>query len=191
MILFLNASPRTTGVSTSILRAMADAVGRDGGVEWVDVNDLTMKPCIGCMQCRPDKVCVLPRDDAHRIGEMIAECSSLVVGSPTYWGNIPGPLKTLFDRNVPVLEHVVPGALPKPKHKGKSAILVTAANAPAPFHRLGSQSGGTVRALKTILRGAGFSIAGTIAVPSAIRFEGVRKDRIRGKASALAQRVLR
>ena len=191
MILFLNASPRANGVSTSILKAMAEAVGTDGAVEWVDVNDLSIKPCVGCMQCRPDKVCVLPRDDGHRIGELLAKCSSLAVGSPTYWGNIPGPLKLLFDRNVPVLEFVVPGGLPKPKHKGKPAVLVTAANAPAPFHRLGSQAGGTLRALKTILKGAGFSIAGTIAVPNAVRFETAKKARARAKARALAHRALR
>ena len=191
MILFLNASPRPQGVSTSILRAMAEAFPSDGAVEWVDVNDLIMKPCIGCMQCRPDKVCILPRDDAHRIGEMLTESSALAIGAPTYWGNMPGPLKTLFDRNVPVLEHVVPGALPKPKHKGKPAVLVTAANAPAPFHRLGSQSGGTLRALKTILKGAGFSIAGTVAVPSAIRFEGAKKARAVSRARSLALRALR
>ena len=191
MILFLNSSPRVQGVSASILRAMAEAFPADDAVEWVDVNDLSMKPCIGCLQCRPDKVCILPRDDAHRIGEMLTECSSLVVGSPTYWGNMPGPLKTLFDRNVPVLEHVVPGALPKPKHKGKPAVLVTAANAPAPFHRLGSQSGGTLRSLKTILKGAGFSIAGMVAVGGAIRFEGTKASRALSRARTLALRALR
>jgi len=168
VILMLNGSPRKKGLTTTILWIIADEARSAGAeVEWVDVNDLSIRPCIGCLKCRPDKECILPRDDAHRIGELIENCSGLVVGSPTYWGNMTGPLKLLFDRNVPTLEHYVLNTLrfPKPKHKGKKAAIVTASLAPFPFNQLPSQSRGTLRAVKTVLNAAGFDITDQSNVP--------------------------
>jgi hypothetical protein len=78
-----------------------------------------------------------------------------------------GPLKLLFDRNVPTLEHYVLYTLrfPKPKHKGKNAAIVTASLAPFPFNQLPSQSRGAIRAVKIVLNAAGFDIVARINVP--------------------------
>lgn len=183
MILFLNGSSRKRGITTTLLRAMAEAVGEHHEVEWVDVNDLSIRPCIGCLACRPDKRCVLPRDDGQRIGELIAAAHAVVVGSPCYWGNMTGPLKLLFDRNVPTFEFI-DGSLLKPMQKGKRAIIVVASNAPAPFHLMSSQSRGTVRALKTVLGSAGYRVR-ALNVPNGRQFEGTR-DRWIKCAKALA-----
>ncbi len=168
MILMLNCSPRKNGVTSSILKIIADEARSVGGeVEWVDVNALSIRPCIGCLKCRPDKKCILPRDDGHRIGELIESCSALVVGTPTYWGNMPGPLKILFDRNVPVLEYyeLYTWRIPRPRHKGKKAAIVTASLSPFPYNLLPSQGRGALRAVRTILRTAGFDIRKQINVP--------------------------
>jgi NAD(P)H-dependent FMN reductase len=168
MILILNCSPRKNGATSSILRAITDEARSAGAeVEWVDVNALSIRPCIGCLKCRPDKKCVLPRDDGHRIGELFESCSSLVVGTPTYWGNMTGPLKLLFDRNVPIFEYLASDSrrFPKPRHKGKKAAIVTASAAPFPFNQLPSQSRGALRAVKTVLHAAGFDIRKQINVP--------------------------
>ncbi len=122
MILFLNGSPRKNGVTTSLLNIIAGEARSAGAeVEWVDVNKLSIRPCIGCLKCRPDKKCIFPRDDGHRMGELLESCSALVVGAPTYWGNMPGTLKILFERNVPVLEYyeLYTWRLPRPRHKGE------------------------------------------------------------------------
>jgi NAD(P)H-dependent FMN reductase len=166
MILMLNCSPRKNGATSSILKIIADearSAGRE--VEWVDVNSLSVKPCMGCLKCRPDKKCVLPRDDGHRIGELLENCSGLVVGTPTYWGNMTGPLKLLFDRNVPTFEYIGKG-LPKPRHKGKKAAIVTASASPFPYNLLLSQSRGTLRAVKAVLHAAGYDIRTQINIPA-------------------------
>jgi NAD(P)H-dependent FMN reductase len=168
MILILNGSPRKKGVTTTLLKIIADEARAAGAeVEWIDVNDLSIRPCIGCLKCRPDKMCILPRDDAHRIGELIERCSGLVVGTPTYWGNMTGPLKLLFDRNVTTFEDYIlyTWRFPKPKHKGKKAAIVTASLAPFPFNQFPSQSRGALRAVKTVLNAGGFDIRGQINVP--------------------------
>lgn len=166
MILILNCSPRINGVTSSILRVITDEACSAGAkVEWVDVNALSIRPCTGCLKCRPDKKCVLPRDDGHRIGELFENCSSLVVGTPTYWGNMTGPLKLLFDRNVPTFEYIGKG-FPKPRHKGKKAIIVVSSASPFPFNQLPSQSRGAFRAVKTVLHAAGYDIKKQINVPA-------------------------
>jgi len=187
MILILNASPRKHGVTTSILKSIADGAAADHQIEWVDVNGLSMKPCVGCLKCRPDRTCVLPQDDAHRVGALIERSDVLVVGSPTYWGNITGPLKVLFDRNVPTFEYIGDG-LPKPKHRGKKAIVVVASSAPYPINLLPSQSGGTVRALGAVLRAAGYRIAKTINVPGSGGFEK-RKQEVLSRAERIGRNL--
>jgi multimeric flavodoxin WrbA len=93
MILFLNSSPRKNGVTTTILKTILEglkegAPDKPGLYEWIDVNSLSIRPCIGCLKCRPDKICVLPEDDGHRIGDLIRNSIMLVIGTPVYWGNI-------------------------------------------------------------------------------------------------------
>jgi NAD(P)H-dependent FMN reductase len=187
MILILNASPRKHGVTTSILKSIADGAAADHQIEWVDVNRLSIQPCVGCLKCRPDKVCVLPQDDAHRVGELIERSDALIVGSPTYWGNVTGPLKLLFDRNVPTFEYIGDG-LPKPKHTGKKAIVVVVSSAPFPFNLLPSQSRGTVRALGTVLRAAGYTIAKTINVPGSGGFEQ-RRHKVLARAEKIGRNL--
>ncbi len=168
MILILNSSPRKTGVTTSLLKIVAEEA-RSGGaaVEWVDVNTLSIRPCIGCLKCRPDKKCILPKDDGHRMGELLERCTGLVVGAPTYWGNMPGPLKILFERNVPVLEYyeLYTWRFPRPRHKGKPAAIVTASLSPFPFNYLPSQGSGALRAVRIVLNAAGFDTRAQINVP--------------------------
>ena len=167
MILFLNGSPRKTGVTATLLKIIADEARSVGAeVEWVDVSKLSIRPCIGCLKCRPDKTCILPKDDGHRMGELLERCSALVVGAPTYWGSMPGQLKILFERNVPVLEYyeLYTWRFPKPRHKGKPAAIVTASLSPFPFNLLPSQGTGALRSVKVPLNAAGFDIRAQINV---------------------------
>jgi NAD(P)H-dependent FMN reductase len=168
MILFLNGSPRKNGVTASLLTIIAEEARSAGAnVEWVDVSKLAIRPCIGCLKCRPDKKCILPTDDGHRMGELLESCSALVVGAPTYWGTMPGQLKMLFERNVPVLEYyeLYTWRIPRPMQKGKKAAIVTASLSPFPYNLLPSQGGGTLRSVRTILNTAGFDIRKQINVP--------------------------
>ena len=89
----------------------------------------------------------------HIVGRKIQAADALVIGCPTYWGNMTGPLKLLFDRIVPILEYVSTegGSSPKPRQKDKKAIIVIASSAPWPFNLLSSQSRGTIHAIKTVL----------------------------------------
>jgi len=164
-VLVLNGSPRKNGTVATLLRAIAEGAKEKHEAEWIDLYDLEMNPCIACMKCRPDNVCILPKDDAHRIGEKIKEAGAFIVGTPTHWGNMSTQLKTLFDRNVPVFMGEKSNGMPIPRQKGKSAIIVTACSTPWPFNFIAGQSRGAIRAVKEVLHYGGCKILGTVIKP--------------------------
>jgi NAD(P)H-dependent FMN reductase len=163
-ILVLNASPKKKGKVAGLLSAVADGARGTHDIEWVDLYGLSIKSCLGCMKCRPDKPCALPRDDAHVIAEKIAAADVLVVGTPTYWGNMSAPLKALFDRIVTTLEYIETGkmSLPRPLLKGNRAVIVTASSSPWPLNLLSSQARGAVRSVSVVLKSAGMRVAGVV-----------------------------
>lgn len=186
-ILCLNASPRKNGHTSKLLKQMITGSINQDDIEQVNVYDLEFQPCRGCLQCRPDKTCVLPLDDAHKIATKINEADVLIIGTPTYWGNIPGPLKSLFDRLVPIFEYIGEG-LPKPMQKGKPALIVVTSNAPWPYHLLKSQSKGAVQAVYTVLKAGGFNIKGILNMPNAKNYEKIPNKYIK-KARSLSNRL--
>jgi putative NADPH-quinone reductase len=162
--LFINGGPHKNGSTAGILRAIRAGLEPVSQADWVDVYDLAVKPCRGCLACRPDKRCVLPEDGGHLVGEKILAADIVVVGSPTYWGNMTGPLKTLLDRNVTVFEHFN-NRFPEPACRGKKAVIVTTCAAPFPFNHFRTQGAGCIRAIMTVLDSGGFTLVGTINRP--------------------------
>ena len=103
-VLIINASPRKKGITSTLLDEVKRVINPTYRIDTVRIQDLEIRPCTGCLKCRPDKPCVLPKDDAHILAEKIKEADLLIIGSPVYWGNMPGTLKLFFDRNVPLFE---------------------------------------------------------------------------------------
>ena len=162
-MLFLNVSPRRDGGVARMLEAMADeARARGAEVVCERVSSLSVRACTGCMVCRGEGRCVLPPDDAQRVLELLRWCDVLVVGTPCYWGNIPGTLKVLFDRMVYGMMGESRRGMPRPLLEGRRAWLVVTCTTPWPFNVWFRQSRGTVRALREVLRWSGFRVAGCI-----------------------------
>ena len=162
-ILILNASPRRDGNIDSMLALMAEEA-RSGGcaIEEVRVDQLSVKPCRGCMACRSRMECTLPPDDAQRVLDLIRWCDAMVIGAPCYWGNMPGALKVLFDRIVYGMMGENKWGIPLPLHKGKCAVVVTASTTRWPFNLWFNQTRGVVRALHEILKYSGFRLVDTV-----------------------------
>lgn len=163
MILILNASPRRHGNISQMVEVMADEC-RQAGVEvqTVTVQQLDIRPCLGCMKCRAAHKCVLPEDDAQRVLKLIQQADALVVAAPCYWGNIPGTLKLLFDRIVYGMMDESEKGWPLPLHKGKRCVLVSTSTTPWPFNRIMHQSSGAIRAMKEVCRYSGLKTVATV-----------------------------
>jgi multimeric flavodoxin WrbA len=172
----LNGGPRKSGATSQILKHIEGMLAKTCSVENVFVYKQKIKPCIGCLKCRPDKKCALPKDDAHKLAKTIKDADILIVGTPTYWGNMTGPLKNLFDRCVPTFEYI-DGASIKKMQKGKVSLLVTTSGSPFPINRLPNQSKGAIRSISTVLRAGGYKILKSICVGSSYAFDG-KKDKV-------------
>lgn len=158
-LLIINASPRKGGNISKRLELMKDEAERSGASVKVEfAQKWNIHPCIGCMKCRSSRKCVLPEDDSQRVLSLIQDCDALIVGSPTYWGNMPGTLKLLFDRIVYGLMDENKLAMPVPLHKGKKALIVCTSSTPWPFNILMGQTRGVVRAIKEVVGTAGFKV---------------------------------
>lgn len=163
MILILNASPRRHGNISQMVEVMADEC-RQAGVEvqTVAVQQLDIRPCLGCVKCRAAHKCVLPEDDAQRVLKLIQQADALVIAAPCYWGNIPGTLKLLFDRIVYGMMDESEKGWPLPLHKGKRCVLVSTSTTPWPFNRIMHQSSGAIRAMKEVCRYSGLKTVATV-----------------------------
>lgn len=163
MILILNASPRRHGNISQMVEVMADEC-RQAGVEvqTVAVQQLDIRPCLGCMKCRAAHKCVLPEDDAQRVLKLIQQADALVIAAPCYWGNIPGTLKLLLDRIVYGMMDESEKGWPLPLHKGKRCVLVSTSTTPWPFNRIMHQSSGAIRAMKEVCRYSGLKTVATV-----------------------------
>lgn len=64
------------------------------------IGDADIHYCIGCKKCYTDGKCV-QSDDVEKIVTDILSSDYVVIGSPSYWGDVPGQLKTFWDRNTP------------------------------------------------------------------------------------------
>ena len=162
-MLIINASPRKKGNIAQMVAEMSEEAKNHGvEAEVVEVQNLNVRPCMGCMQCRSKRRCVLTEDDAGHVLQQIRECEALVIATPCYWGNIPGTLKVLFDRIVYGMMDESPRGYPIPLHKGKRCVLVSTSTTPWPLNILFHQSHGAIRALREICHYSGFKIVATI-----------------------------
>jgi len=186
--LVLNGSPKKSGTIATLLKFVTNGMECSDHLEWVDVYDLSMKPCVGCMKCRQTEYCVLPEDDAQRVGRKIKEADILIIGTPTYWGNMSAQLKMLLERNVPVFMGESKNGIPTPKQKGKKAAIVTACTTPYPFNFILPESRGAVRSVKEVLKYGGYKIKGVITKPGTKNNKTIKYNLIK-KAEKLGSKL--
>jgi hypothetical protein len=72
-ILIFNASPRRNGVTSMPRAEIENNIVSERSVDTITFYKLHMKACIGSLKYRPDKICVLPEDDAHTLAEQVKE----------------------------------------------------------------------------------------------------------------------
>jgi multimeric flavodoxin WrbA len=188
-ILILNGSPRKNGTVAKLLKAVAEPITNKHDTEWIDVCGLNMTFCTACMACRDKGTCVLPEDDAHRVGKKIQEADALVIGTPTHWGNMCAPLKLLFDRNVPVFIGESPKGMPEPRQKGKHAVIVTGCTTPWPFNIILPESRGAIRTVKEVLHYGGYKLVGTITRPGTKKSKEISSS-LMEKAERLGKKLV-
>ena len=65
-----------------------------------NISQINISYCQGCKHCYIDGKCI-QNDDTQVIVSDILTSDYVVIATPSYWADIPGQLKTFFDRNTP------------------------------------------------------------------------------------------
>ena len=122
-ILLINGSPKgkqsnTYKLATAFIEGLKVAES-DVVVEEICVNVLDLNPCLGCFSCwnkTPGK-CVF-KDDMPEVIEKLLWADITIWSFPLYYFSVPGKLKTLIDRQLPMV-------LPFMEKNAKRKMMIT------------------------------------------------------------------
>ena len=101
-IMIIDGGPRRNMNTAAMLESFANGA-KEGGAEvkTVRLYDLDYKGCISCMACKlkgkASNICKF-KDSLTPVLEEIAEADGLVLGSPIYFGDVTGQMRTFLER---------------------------------------------------------------------------------------------
>ncbi len=103
-IMIIDGGPRRNMNTAGMLQAFAEGVasaGKDVEVRTVRLYGLDYKGCMSCMACkikgRASNICKF-KDALTPVLEEIAQADGLVLGSPIYFGDVTGQMRTFLER---------------------------------------------------------------------------------------------
>ncbi|MCT8337922.1 flavodoxin family protein [Methanoculleus sp. Afa-1] len=97
-VVILQGSPRRFGNSAKIASWCDDEAVRAGLTSRIfSLQEMDIRPCIGCYVCYDQGYCPV-EDDMPPIIRALEAASIVVVCTPVYTGTVPAPLKAAIDR---------------------------------------------------------------------------------------------
>lgn len=123
-------SARKKGNTAKMLHLVMEGAKSIGAeTEFVNLFDLNYKDCISCFACKLKDSksfghCTL-NDELKSLLESIEQSDVLFLGSPVYYGNLSGQMRSFTDRLLfQYLDYGAKGTGPKPKFF-KTALIAT------------------------------------------------------------------
>ena len=105
-VLLINASPRANSNSLLLARAFTEGILTEapGELREITLREKHIEGCRGCFCCwgATPGACVI-QDDMQAIYGDILWADDIVVAFPLYYFGLPGPLKTMLDRTLPLV----------------------------------------------------------------------------------------
>ncbi len=98
-ILAVCGSPRKRMTTHTALNAVLEGTGMQSEICFPAFMEI--KHCTGCLACKnkhPGKC--WQEDDMQEAVEKMLQAKAIIIASPTYFGNVPGPLKNFIDRSI-------------------------------------------------------------------------------------------
>ncbi len=98
-VIMINGSARGAKGNTQILLETVgkEFKGKNIDFEIVTLADKKLNPCKGCGACAGKKKCIQD-DDINAIYQKMVEADGIVLGSPTYFGNVSSRMQMLIER---------------------------------------------------------------------------------------------
>ena len=99
--LAINGSPRKGGNTEILLRKVLEpvaAAGHETGM--VQIGGTGLRGCTACGACKKnrDRRCAITSDGFNEVFARMVDADALVIGSPTYFGDVTAETKGLIDR---------------------------------------------------------------------------------------------
>ncbi len=107
-ILVINGSPKDTGSNTyRLTAAFLDGIQQelhDIQIKELSISRMDIRPCLGCFSCwnrTPGQCCI--QDDMRQIIQDLLWADLTIWSFPLYYYSVPGALKNMIDRQLPML----------------------------------------------------------------------------------------
>jgi hypothetical protein len=194
-VLAVVASARRNGLVSMMAKRVLDGVTSSGyRAELVNLYDYDLQYCRGCWACREEGCCVL-EDDFNLLFDKVVSADVMVLAAPVYWSNVPGIMKTFFDRHcgahrdwsrtrlVPMYRLNWPPV--REDVRGKRAVLLLACTVPGPFDRVFlGDSRKAERAMRSYTAMLEMKVVDKLVFNDSLRAESVarRRDRVLRRA---------
>lgn len=117
-IIVVSSTLRKGGNSDRLADEFAKGATDAGNrVERINIRDIDLKFCIGCLSCVNTRRCVL-QDGMNKLYDSVQNADALVFATPIYYYEMAGQLKTFLDRLNPLFTR---------ENKFKSVYLLASA----------------------------------------------------------------
>lgn len=108
-ILLINGSPKgarsnSLRLANAFINGMKSEKEGETSVERLELSKMNISPCRGCFACwkaTPGECCI--KDDMSCMIEKLLWADVIIYSFPLYYFNIPGMLKNLIDRQLPMV----------------------------------------------------------------------------------------
>ncbi len=102
-VIAVNGSPRKNGNTAVLLeKALLGAKEQGADTQLLHLYELDFKGCVSCFACKRkgnhcNGVCAI-QDDLKQVLPQILACDVLLLGSPVYFGNVTGEMRSFLER---------------------------------------------------------------------------------------------
>jgi multimeric flavodoxin WrbA len=97
MILGICGSGRKDGNTGALVEEVLKAAGTESELVWL--IDLNLGYCTGCWRCVTEGKC-WQEDGMTGLYKKMIDCDAMVIGSPCYYGEVSGLVKSMMDRSI-------------------------------------------------------------------------------------------
>jgi multimeric flavodoxin WrbA len=129
MILGICGSGRKEGNTGALVEEVLKATGAESELVWL--IDINLGYCTGCMRCVFEGNCWQSDGMTNMLYKKMLDCEAIVLGSPCYYGEVSGLVKSFMDRSIALGYMGIGKESENPMHgrkplAGKSAAVVSA-----------------------------------------------------------------
>lgn len=97
-VIAISGSPRVNGNTHYALERACKILNEEGiETEIITIGNKKISGCTACGFCSKNGRCVI-EDEVNEIGEKLVKADGMIIGSPVYYANINGTLKSFLDR---------------------------------------------------------------------------------------------